>query len=326
MAQVQGVTRATGTEFQQLQDLARDLGRNTQFSAKEAADGVLFLARAGQDTNTILQTLPPTLKFAQAGAIALGDAANFATNIMGGFQLSADQTEQSLNALVTVANNANTDITSLASAMSFVAPAANAAGVSLETTAAAIGVLGDVGIDASKAGTSLRQILIQLSNTDPPDRVVETLAKLGLTINDINPAAVGLETAFLNLRDAGLDLTDAAKLVGSEASSALIALAEGGEKVEILGEQARTTTDSLDVMAIGDVEHARRCDQAREFGVLRAHSGDRRQQEPHPCLTQTFDGIAKSINFLTDNLRTAWSGRFRPGGDGKVARHRPLSP
>ena len=84
-----------------------------------------------------------------------------------GFQLGAEQTEQSLNALVTVANNANTDITSLASAMSFVAPAANAAGVSLETTAAAIGVLGDVGIDASKAGTSLRQILIQLSNISP---------------------------------------------------------------------------------------------------------------------------------------------------------------
>ncbi|MGI9498544.1 MAG: phage tail tape measure protein, partial [Geminicoccaceae bacterium] len=142
MAQVQGVTRATGGEFTQLQNLARDLGRNTQFSAQEAADGVLFLARAGQDTNTILKTLPPTLKFAQAGAIGLGDAANFATNIMGGFQLGADKTEASLNALVTVANNANTDITSLASAMSFVAPAAQAAGVSLEVTAASIGVLG----------------------------------------------------------------------------------------------------------------------------------------------------------------------------------------
>ena len=301
MAQVQGVTRATGSEFGQLQGLARDLGRTTQFSGQEAAEGVLFLARAGQDTNTILKTLPPTLKFAQAGAIGLGDAANFATNIMGGFQLEADRTEASLNALATVANRSNTDITSLASAMSFVAPAANAADVSLEITAAAIGVLGDVGIDASKAGTSLRQILIQLSNTDPPDRVVETLSKLGLTINDINPAAVGLETAFLNLRDAGLDLTDAAKLVGSEAASALLALASGSEKVAELGEEARTTTDSLDVMSAAmsnTLDGAIKRAQSAFSGLIQ-EIGVRGTTN---FLTTAFDSIASSINFVTDNL------------------------
>ena len=303
MAQVQGVTRATGTEFGQLQNLARELGRTTQFSGQEAAEGVLFLARAGQDTNTILQTLPPTLKFAQAGAIALGDAANFATNIMGGFQLGAERTEQSLNALVTVANNANTDITSLASAMSFVAPAANAAGVSLETTAAAIGVLGDVGIDASKAGTSLRQILIQLSNTDPPDRVVETLDRLGLTLDDVNPSAVGLETALLNLRNAGLDLTDAAKLVGSEAASALLALAEGGEKVDELGDLARTTTDSLDVMSAAmsnTLDGAIKRASSAFSGLIQGIGASGGTS----ILTQAFDGIATAINTVTDNLDT----------------------
>ena len=303
MAQVQGVTRATGSEFGQLQGLARELGRTTQFSGQEAAEGVLFLARAGQDTNTIMQTLPPTLKLAQAGAIGLGDAANFATNIMGGFQLEAGATEQSLNALATVANRSNTDITSLASAMSFVAPAAQAAGVSLEITAASIGVLGDVGIDASKAGTSLRQILIQLSNTDPPDRVVETLSKLGLTINDINPAAVGLETAFLNLRDAGLDLTDAAKLVGSEAASALLALASGSEKVAELGEEARTTTDSLDVMSAAmsnTLDGAIKRAQSAFSGLIQ-EIGARGTTN---FLTTAFDAIASSINFVTDNLDT----------------------
>ena len=303
MAQVQGVTRATGSEFGQLQGLARELGRTTQFSAQEAADGVLFLARAGQDTNTIISTLPPTLKLAQAGAIGLGDAANFATNIMGGFQLEAGATEQSLNALATVANRSNTDITSLASAMSFVAPAAQAAGVSLEITAASIGVLGDVGIDASKAGTSLRQILIQLSNTDPPDRVVETLDKLGLTINDINPAAVGLETAFLNLRNAGLDLTDAAKLVGSEAASALLALASGSEKVAELGEEARTTTDSLDVMSAAmsnTLDGAIKRAQSAFSGLIQ-EIGARGTTN---FLTTAFDAIASSINFVTDNLDT----------------------
>lgn len=301
MAQVQGVTRATGTEFDQLQGLARDLGRNTQFSAQEAAEGVLFLARAGQDTNTILQTLPATLKFAQAGALELGQAADFATNIMGAFGLGAEQTEQSLNALVTVANNANTDITSLASAISFVGPAAESASVSLEDTAAAVGVLGDVGISASRAGTALNQILLNLSNTDPPDRVVATLEKLGLTINDVNPAAVGLETAFKNLSDAGIDLTDAARLVGTEASSALLALTDNNAKVGELGELARTTTDSLDTMANamsqtldGAIKRA-----SSAFSGLIQEIGARGTTS---ILTIAFDGIANSINSFTDNL------------------------
>jgi len=301
MAQVQGVTRATGDEFGQLQTLAQDLGRNTQFSAQEAAEGVLFLARAGQDTNTIMQTLPPTLKFAQAGAIALGDAANFATNIMGGFQLGAEQTEQSLNALVTVANNANTDITSLASAMSFVAPAAQAAGVSLETTAAAIGVLGDVGIDASKAGTSLRQILIRLSNTDPPNEVVEGLASLGLTIDDVNPKTVGLGNAFQTLRDKELDLTAATKIVGAEAASAFLALANGGEKVVTLGLQAETTTDSLDVMSAAmanTLDGAVKRASSAFSGLIQAIGA----RGTTSFLTEAFDSIASVINTLTDNL------------------------
>ncbi|MGI9490640.1 MAG: hypothetical protein ACR2RF_33060, partial [Geminicoccaceae bacterium] len=117
----------------------------------------------------------------------------------------------------------------------------------------------------------------------------------------INPAAVGLETAFLNLRDAGLDLTDAAKLVGSEAASALLALASGSEKVAELGEEARTTTDSLDVMSAamsntldGAIKRA-----SSAFSGLIQEIGARGTTN---FLTTAFDSIASSINFVTDNL------------------------
>ena len=41
---------------------AKDLGLTTQFSAKQAAEGMAFLAMAGQDANTVIKTIPQTLK------------------------------------------------------------------------------------------------------------------------------------------------------------------------------------------------------------------------------------------------------------------------
>ena len=304
MGQVQGVTQATGAEFQQLSALARDLGRSTQFSGREAADGILFLARAGQDTNTIMSTLPATLKFAQAGVLDLGEAADFSTNIMGAFGRDASQTEQSLNALAVVANSSNTDIRGLASAMSFAGLSANSAGVSLEASAAAIGVLGDVGISASRAGTGLNQVLLNLSNTDPPDRVVQGLESLGLTMEDLTVnGAFDLQTALEALAGANIDLTSAAKLVGTEAAGSLLALTNNAGKVRELTEEAETNTTALNDMADA---MANNLDGALQkatsaFSGLTLEIGARGGAS---FLQQAFEGIADAINFVTDNLDT----------------------
>ncbi len=52
MSRVQAISGATGNEFNQLKDLAIQLGADTSFSAKQAAEGMENLASAGFETNS----------------------------------------------------------------------------------------------------------------------------------------------------------------------------------------------------------------------------------------------------------------------------------
>src|SRR5690625_2044054 len=48
MSQVSAISGATGDEFKLLEERARELGGSTSFSAKEASDGLQYLAQIGR--------------------------------------------------------------------------------------------------------------------------------------------------------------------------------------------------------------------------------------------------------------------------------------
>ncbi|MQB02300.1 MAG: phage tail tape measure protein, partial [Actinobacteria bacterium] len=110
MNQVRAVTGAAGAEFTQLEDLAKDLGRTTQFSASQAADAMYFLASAGFDTNEIMEALPGTLQLAAAAQMDLATAADLASNILSGFGLEATELGRVNDALVATFQNTNTNV------------------------------------------------------------------------------------------------------------------------------------------------------------------------------------------------------------------------
>ncbi len=194
IATLQTVTQATTADLDRLEATARQLGATTRFSATEAGEGLVFLARAGFDANQAIAALPSTLDLATNGAIELGEAADFASNILSAFQLDASETERVVDTLVNTANSANTDVRQLAEALKFAAPIAGNLGITVEETAAAIGVLGDVGIQASLAGTNLRGIIAGLLG--PTSGAQKVLAELGLTLEDIDPTTRSLTDIF----------------------------------------------------------------------------------------------------------------------------------
>ena len=210
MATVQAITGATAKEFDALRATAKKLGAETRFSGTQAAEAMKFLARAGFDTNEVLGSVAGTLQLAQAGALDLGRAADIASNILTGFRLETDQTARVVNVLAQAANSGNTDVSQLGEAMKFVAPVATGLGVSLEETAAAIVALSDAGLQGTLAGTGLRLILAKMASTTP--NATKALAKMGLTIDEINPRLVGLTGAFEALDDAGATIEDMFKI------------------------------------------------------------------------------------------------------------------
>ncbi|MCK9514071.1 MAG: phage tail tape measure protein [Pigmentiphaga sp.] len=183
MALVRAVTaNITGEEFAALTAQARELGASTAFSASQAAEGMAFLAKAGFTAREQLAAMPSMLALARAGSTDLGQAADIASNILSGFGLEAEEMARVADVMVATFTTANTDIPMLGETMKYIAPVARAAGMSFEEAAAMAGLLGNAGIQASQAGTTLRSMLTRLAA--PGGEAAKTLDALGISVSD----------------------------------------------------------------------------------------------------------------------------------------------
>src|SRR5690606_21948473 len=176
------LTGAAGPDFEKLEERAKELGRTTVFSASQAAEAMSSFALAGFDVQQILKAIGPTLDLAATGQIEIGQAADIAAKIMAGMGLEADQLGHAVDVMAKAMTSANTDLEMLGDAMKFVGPIAKSAGRSLEETVAIIQALSNAGIQAERAGTTLRGILLSL--TSPSAEAEKELQKLGVRIND----------------------------------------------------------------------------------------------------------------------------------------------
>lgn len=251
MSTLKAVTRATSGEMAALEALAKQLGATTRFSASQAADGMVDLARAGLDVNQVLQATPGALALAQAGALSLAEAADIATNVLAGMRLSIDDLPRVLDVLAATANSANTDVRQLGAAISYAAPIANTFGLSLEETAAALAVFSNNGIKADRAGTALNNILARLSART--SKGTKILAKYGLTYDDLSVSARGFTTVLKELESAQISADDAVALFAIRGAAGgsilakqrddLLALITGLNDVDGAAQDAASTMD-----------------------------------------------------------------------------------
>ena len=212
MAGVKAVTKASEGAMAQMSRTARDLGATTQFSGKQAAEGMRFLGMAGFETEEILAAIPGTLNLALAGTLELGEAADIASNLISQFNLDASEMERIVDTLANTASSSNTSIRQLAEGMKFAGPIAGTLGISIEETAAAMGTLGDSGLQASLAGTGLRLMFAALLK--PTTEAEEAIKRAGLALKDLSPESNTLSEIFTRLRDSTLDVTDTLTIFG----------------------------------------------------------------------------------------------------------------
>jgi len=232
MATVGGVTRATQSDIDALTAAAREMGATTRFSATQAGEGLLFLARAGFSAQEAITALPDTLALASAGAVSLGFAADTASNVLAQFGLKADSTARVVDTLITTSNRANTDVRGLADALKFAGPVAGALGQSVESTAAAIGALGNAGIAGGQAGTNLRGIFAALLK--PTTEAKRAIKALGLSLDALNPATNQFNTILARLQRGGLSAGLAVQIFGRRNAAAAIVLANSAKEVKKL--------------------------------------------------------------------------------------------
>lgn len=231
MAGARAVTGATQEQFEDMTRTARELGATTKFSAAEAAAGMEFLGRAGFDANEIIAAMPGTLNLAAAGALELGSAADIASNIMSGFGIQAEEMTRVADVLAATAANSNTNVMQLGEGMKFAAPIAKSLGIELETTAAAMGVLANAGIQATLGGTGLRRVFASL--VDPSKEAQKALKAYNIELADINPQTKSLREIFTTLRPVLQDTTAAFQIFQKQGASIAITLADN---IDVLDE------------------------------------------------------------------------------------------
>ena len=141
MSRVAGISGATGEELEKLKDKAKELGASTKFSATEAAEAMENLASAGFTTNEILDAVPGLMDLAAAAGEDLANSADIAASTLRGFGLEASEAGHVADVLAENANRTNAAVADTGEAMKYIAPVANAMGLSMEVTAAAVGLL-----------------------------------------------------------------------------------------------------------------------------------------------------------------------------------------
>lgn len=208
------IAGATIAEQREMLQLAKDVNEITPLTASDVASGQRYLAMAGNKFDAIKEMIGPASKLASIFTMPVGQkggVADLMTNIMSMYQIPMGEAARVTDDLYTAVTNANISLTDLAQSISYAGAEMATAGVDLRQTAAAIGVLGDMGIQGSMAGTSLANMIryLQLSLVNQKKRGYNALADLGLSPDEFFDAQgnlIDLYTIYQKFAKAAVDL------------------------------------------------------------------------------------------------------------------------
>lgn len=167
-----------------LRDTAREMGATTKFSASEAADAMGYMALAGWDDAQVIAGIPGVLNLAAAANMDLAKASDIVTDTMTPFGMAAERAGEAADVFAYAQANSNTTVEGLGEAMKYAAPTADAFGMTLQDTAAAMGVLANAGIKGSQGGTTLNAMLRDMKNNAKNGAIAIGKTKVALTNAD----------------------------------------------------------------------------------------------------------------------------------------------
>lgn len=303
LSTVRAVSGATADEFDRMRAKAEELGAATRYTATQAAEGMVHLARAGMNANEQLDTISQTLTLAQAGGLDLANAAEITVKVLRGFRLETDQASRATDVLALTANSATTDVYQLADALKYVGPVAAGVGLSLEETTAAMAALSDAGLQGSLAGTGLRRTLSELET--PSGKTKKILRDMGLTTDEVRISQAGLTQALIRLKEAGVDTGLALEIFGDRGGPAFEVLASSIPKVQKMTAElrnaegtAKRVADVMDDNLLGSLLRARSAFEAVLLAVGRTGGVD--------LLRGALERLAGVLRFLADRIEIVY--------------------
>lgn len=169
MRLVKAVTGAVGAEFDMLTAKAKKLGRETRFTAGQVSEGMISLGRMGFSSKEIDASIAPVMNLSTATGTELATASEIAANNMRVFGMRAEEMTDAADILTVTANGSAQNLVDLGEALKMAGPHAKNAGSDLKETCAALGILANMGIKGSLAGTALGKSFKRLADPEVQD-------------------------------------------------------------------------------------------------------------------------------------------------------------
>jgi TP901 family phage tail tape measure protein len=183
MAQVEVAIGGSGKKIEMLSDLSKEMGAESKFSANEAAEAVLELAKNGMKPAQIQAgALKGAIDLAAAGNIGLAESATLTGTTLTAFNLKGSKAASVADALAGGANASAADVSDLAMALSQGGTSAASYGLNINEAVGALAAFADNSIRGSDAGTSFKTFLMRLN--PQTKKAAELMDSLGLRFFD----------------------------------------------------------------------------------------------------------------------------------------------
>lgn len=205
MAELQARTQASTEDMEAMSKMAIQMGRDTVFSATEAGQAMLELTASGSSAEEAISMLPHVLNLAAAGSIELGESADAVTDIMKMFGTTMDEVHDVTNSLAEAAGSSSATVGDLIQGFNNVGPVAAQMGMSVNETAAVLGVFAENGIKGAEAGTQLRSMLLNMTRDTAKTR--GAWQQLGVSMYDAAGNMRNIDDIFDDINAAMANMT-----------------------------------------------------------------------------------------------------------------------
>jgi TP901 family phage tail tape measure protein len=225
------------------------LGEVTEFTANEIADAARSLALAGFSAREVQEAIGDVVNLASAGNLSPEEASGFFSTILRAFNIDASDADRVSDVLATIATESNTTVSKLGESFKLLAPISANLGQSLEDVSSALGVLGNAGIAASRAGTGLSRAFSEL--LEKQDDFDEFLKGVGSSFEALDPtknSIVEIIGELERLQAAGqIDTADFFELFDQRSARVIVTLVnQGATALEELSQKAEESAGAAE--------------------------------------------------------------------------------
>ena len=214
LADVAAIAGLTSVELSRLKTVVFDVAGVTSLTAVQVVELQKQLAKLGTSVSDIERLTEPVALLSQALGEEPGGVAATLKKTLNQFQKTTEEADRFSNALVGAVNETALSLNDLGTSLQYVGPLAAQSGISFEQTASLLGILADNGFRASRAGTGLRNVLLEA-------------AKSGVPFSEF----------LKQLAERNLDVAKATEIFGVRGASAAITISNNVERYQELNEE-----------------------------------------------------------------------------------------